>query len=183
MAWSGVLIYWAHQAYLPIPKFLVEKLHLHHRLAEGMGWHFLMMWFFTINGLAYIFYLGVSGEWKKIIPNKKDFKEIIPYILHDLKILGNGPAPRGPYNPAQKLAYTSAILMGVGLSLTGLAIYKPVQMGWITNLLGGYEAARFEHFALLISLSLFFVVHIIQVIRAGWSNFASMVAGSEIEKE
>jgi len=70
--------------------------------------------------------------------------------------------------------------MGLGSLLTGLAIYKPVQFGWLTRLLGGYEAARIEHFVLTIGYVLFFIVHVAQVVRAGWNNFRSMVAGFEI---
>jgi hypothetical protein len=64
--------------------------------------------------------------------------------------------------------------------ITGLAIYKPVQLGWLTWLLGGYEAARVEHFVLTLGYVLFFVVHISQVIRAGWNNFRAMVTGYEV---
>ena len=48
-------------------------------------------------------------------------------------------------------------------------------------MLGGYEWARWEHFWLMIGYILFFVVHVIQVIRAGWNNFRSMIAGYEIQ--
>jgi thiosulfate reductase cytochrome b subunit len=74
------------------------------------------------------------------------------------------------------------IVMGLGSVLTGLAIYKPVQIQWLTNLCGGYEAARAEHFILTVGYVLFFLIHIIQVILAGWNNFRAMVAGFEIIK-
>jgi len=70
--------------------------------------------------------------------------------------------------------------MGFGSILTGLAIYKPVQFSWITWLCGGYKAARLEHFILTIGYVLFFLVHIIQVIKAGWKNFKSMITGFEV---
>jgi thiosulfate reductase cytochrome b subunit len=73
--------------------------------------------------------------------------------------------------------------MGAGSVITGLAIYKPVQLGWLTELLGGYEFARLVHFALTIGYLLFFLIHLIQVVRAGWSNFQSIVTGYEIEHE
>ena len=56
-----------------------------------------------------------------------------------------------------------------GLSLlTGLAVYKPVQLHWLTAALGGYEWARWEHFWLTVCYVAFFVLHLAQVIRAGW---------------
>ena len=79
--------------------------------------------------------------------------------------------------------YFMIIVMGFGSIATGFAIYKPVQMQWLTNILGGYKAARLEHFALTIGYALFFVVHLAQVIRAGWNNFRSMITGFEIEKK
>jgi hypothetical protein len=70
--------------------------------------------------------------------------------------------------------------MGAGSLLTGLAIYKPVSFGWLTALLGGYEWARWEHFWLTVLYVLFFVVHVVQVILAGWNNFRSMIIGYEV---
>ncbi len=183
MVWSGILIYWANDAYVPIPDSIAKTFSLQNRLAEGMGWHFFIMWAFLINGLIYVTYLLISGDWKDIAPDRRIFKEAIAVLLHELKIKKVAPPLNGKFNAAQKLAYTGAILMGVGSILTGLAIYKPVTLGWLTELLGGYKAARFEHFLLMIGFVLFFIVHIIQVIRAGWNNFRAMVAGYEIEKD
>jgi thiosulfate reductase cytochrome b subunit len=90
------------------------------------------------------------------------------------------PPPRRKFNAAQQFAYTSIIVMGAGSLLTGLAIYKPVQFSWLTTLLGGYEWARWAHFWLTIGYVLFFLIHITQVIRAGWNNFRAMVVGYEM---
>jgi hypothetical protein len=65
--------------------------------------------------------------------------------------------------------------------LTGIAIYKPVQFGWLVALFGGYELARIIHFALTVGYCLFFLIHIAQVIKAGWNNFQAMVTGIEIK--
>ena len=61
--------------------------------------------------------------------------------------------------------------MGLGSLVTGLAIYKPTQTHWVTTLLGGYEMARWLHFWLTIGFCAFFLVHVGQVILAGWNNF------------
>jgi hypothetical protein len=74
------------------------------------------------------------------------------------------------------------VLMGAGSLITGVAIYKPAQAHWITTLLGGYEMARWEHFWLTIGFSIFFVVHVVQVMAAGWNNFRSMVSGYELQR-
>jgi hypothetical protein len=131
------------------------------------------------DGPAFLFYTAVSGEWRYLLPNRNSFREAIQVALHDLHLSKHQPPPR-KFNGAQQIAYTSVILMGAGSLLTGLSIYRPVQFAWLTTLLGGYEWARWEHFWLAIGYVLFFLVHIAQVIRAGWNNFRAMVTGYEV---
>ena len=73
--------------------------------------------------------------------------------------------------------------MGFGSLVTGLAIYKPVQFYWITWLCGGYNLARVIHFILTIGYVLFFMIHVVQVMLAGWKNFWSVIAGYEIKNK
>ena len=192
MIWSGLLIYWANDIYRvgwgdkTVLKFFPDSfnkaLNIPFRLAQGMSLHFMFMWFFAINGFLYVLYLLISGEWRLIFPNRKSLKESWLVVLHDLHIRKTAP-PQKKYNAAQRIAYTGVIFMGVGSLLTGLAIYKPVQFYWLTWLSGGYHFARILHFALTIGYVLFFVIHIVQVIIAGWNNFRSVISGYEIVKE
>ena len=189
MIWSGLLIYWAWHPYKIqvgdwvlvnfFPDWLFIALKLRRRLAEGMAWHFVFMWLFMINGLFYVGYTWVSGEWRYLMPDRHSFREAWEVVLHDLGIRKLPPL-QTKYNAAQKIAYSGVILMGLGSLLTGLAIYKPIQFAWVTWLFGGYTSARVIHFALTMGYLLFFVVHILQVIRAGWNNFRSMVAGFDV---
>jgi thiosulfate reductase cytochrome b subunit len=189
MIWSGLLIYWANDVYRIgiggftafhfFPDAVYSTLHVNNRLAEGMAWHFVFMWLFAINGVAYVIYTAVSGQWRYLVPNRTSFREAIQVTLYDLHLSKVHP-PRRKFNGAQQIAYTAIILMGLGSLLTGLAIWRPVQFGWLTWLLGGYQAARVEHFLLTIGYVMFFVVHIAQVIRAGWNNMRSMITGYEI---
>jgi thiosulfate reductase cytochrome b subunit len=190
MVWSGLLIYWANDVYrigwgnTTILKFFPDSFYkafkIPYSLAEGMSFHFVFMWLFAINGVLYFSYLIFSGEWRLIFPDKHSLKESWQVILHDLHIK-RGLPPQKKYNAAQRVAYTGVIVMGMGSLLTGLSIYKPIQFHRLCWLLGGYEWARAEHFILTILFTLFFVVHIVQVIIAGWNNFQSMVTGFEIE--
>jgi thiosulfate reductase cytochrome b subunit len=191
MIWSGLLIYWANDVYrlgwgnTTILKFFPDSFYkafkIPYSLAEGMSFHFVFMWLFAINGVLYFSYLIFSGEWRLIFPDKKSLKESWQVILHDLHIK-RGLPPQRKYNAAQRIAYTGVIFMGLGSLLTGLSIYKPIQFHRLCAMLGGYEWARAEHFILTILFTLFFVVHIVQVIIAGWNNFQSMVTGFEVEK-
>ena len=189
MIWSGLLIYWANAVYRIglgsitvfrfFPQGFFRALGMDHRLAEGMAWHFFFMWFFALNGIVYVAYTLFSGEWRYLVPSRQSFREAILVTLHDLH-LWKGKLPQRKYNGAQQIAYTCIIVMGFGSLVTGLAIYKPIQIGWLTGLLGGYPAARFEHFLLTLGYVLFFVIHIAQVIRTGWNNFRGMVSGYEL---
>ena len=192
MVWSGTLIYWANDKYaLAIgqwkifqfyPPGFYKALHIPFRLAEGMAWHFALMWFFFLNGFIYVLYTVISGEWRDLVPDRHSFKEAWQVVLHDLH-LSKKPLPERKYNAAQRIAYTGIIIMGFGSIITGLAIYKPTQFHWITWLCGGYETARVIHFILTIGYCLFFLVHVVQVILAGWNNFQAMVTGWEVVKK
>jgi thiosulfate reductase cytochrome b subunit len=189
MIWSGLLIYWANSVYgikvggkeiiAFFPKSFYQALHIPFRLAEGMAYHFVFMWLFFINGLLYVLYTLLSGEWKYLFPEKKSFREAWLVVLHDLHIRKTAPL-QTKYNAAQRIAYSAIIVMGLGSLISGLAIYKPVQFRLFTWLSGGYESARVIHFILTLGYCLFFVVHIIQVVIAGWKNFQSMITGFEV---
>jgi thiosulfate reductase cytochrome b subunit len=148
------------------------------RLAEGMGWHFFFMWLFAINGLAYVLFTIFSGQWRYLVPNRHSLSEAWQVVLHDLHIRKE-PLPKRKYNGAQQIAYTMIVVMGLGSLITGLAVYKPTQLSWPVWL-GGYTVARFIHFWLTMGYVAFFLVHIIQVFRAGWNNFRGMVTGREL---
>lgn len=177
MIFSGMLIYWAHDIYF-VPTTYFEKLGMAFELAKGMNLHFLFMWFFILNGIAYVSYTLLSGEWRELVPGRDALKEAFQVVLHDLGIRKE-PLPPKKFNAAQQIAYTGVVLMGAGSLLSGLAIYKPVQLAWLTTLMGGYPSARYIHFLLTIGYVLFFGMHITQVIRAGWNNFQAMVTGHE----
>jgi thiosulfate reductase cytochrome b subunit len=192
MIWSGLLIYWANDVYKIgfgstillkfFPTSFYKALNIPYRLSEGMAYHFMFMWLFFLNGIAYVLYTIISGEWRDLVPKKNSFKQAFQVLLHDLHIRKTAPVIIGKYNAAQRIAYSSIIVMGIGSILTGLAIYKPVQLGWLCTILGGYKFARILHFALTIGYVLFFLIHIFQVIRAGWNNFRAIITGFEVKK-
>ena len=198
MIYSGLLIYWAdsqhealnaHRVYRVgfgswtlfrlFPSWFYNNLHLKFQLAKGLGYHFFFMWFFALNGMAYVLYTIFSDHWRELLPMRHSFGEAIGVTLHDLGFNKRHP-PQSKFNGAQRIAYTGVILMGAGSLLTGLAIYKPTQLHVITALLGGYEMARWFHFWLTIVYVGFFLVHVAQVIRAGWNNFRAMIVGYQV---
>ncbi len=200
MIWSGLLIYWndsdnayrhAHQVYRVgvghwtlfrfFPAWFYKALNVPYHVTTGLGYHFFFMWIFALNGIAYVLFLAISGEWRFLLPQRRSLGDAVQVTLIDLHLRKGLPA-QTKYNGAQRIAYTSVILMGLGSLVTGLAIYKPTQTHWLTTALGGYEMARWEHFWLTVAFCAFFVVHVGQVILAGWNNFRSMISGFEVKR-
>jgi thiosulfate reductase cytochrome b subunit len=195
MIWSGLRIYWADVRdpfgfgvglvgwhwFDFLPDAVNERLGLERRLARGMAFHFTFGWLFTLNGIAYGIYTWRSGEWRHLLPDRYSVKDAVAVTKHDLFIRNKPLPPQGRYNGAQRLSYTAIIVMGAIAVLTGLAIYKPTQLNLLTTLFGGYESAKTIHFIVTIGFVAFFVIHILQVVRAGWANFASMITGYELE--
>ena len=186
MIWSGLLIYWAWDPYRIgwgdrtlvhfFPDGFYAALGVPRQLARGLAVHLFVAWGFTLNGIAYVLYTLVSGEWRHLVPDRHSLREAWGVALHDLRIRKEAP-PQGRYNAAQRITYSGVLLMGAGSVLSGLAIYKPTQLAWLAALFTGYQGARTVHFVLTLGYVAFFVVHIAQVIRAGWPNFRSMVTG------
>jgi len=149
---------------------------------KGLDFHFFFMWLFGLNGVAYVSYLALSGEWRTIVPTDKltqALKDAWGVVLFDLHLRKEEPR-RKKYNAAQKFAYTAVVVMGAVMLVTGFAIYKPTSAHWLTTLVGGYEMARWLHFWTTMSIMGFFVVHVVQVVLAGWNNFRSMITGVEV---
>ncbi len=190
MIWSGLRIYWAEDVYAFgigdwqwfafFPEVVYERLDLNRHLARGMAFHFAFGWLFVINGALYTVYLALSGEWRHILPDRRSPAEAAGVVLHDLHIRDDAP-PQGRYNAAQRIAYTIVLIMAAIVVVSGFAIYKPTQLHPLPLLFGGYQGARLIHFSMTIGIMLFFVVHLLQVVRAGWGNFRSMITGYQIE--
>jgi thiosulfate reductase cytochrome b subunit len=60
----------------------------------------------------------------------------------------------------QKLLYVGVIFAGVVIVFSGLSIWKPVQFQALTNFFGGYNTARYVHFAAMTAIVSFLVVHV-----------------------
>lgn len=142
-----------------------EALTLGGWLAGARSWHFAFAWLFVANALVYLVYFVASGEWRdRLFSPRRDARHAWLTLLHDLRLRRGPLEPHGLYNGMQRLAYTAVLLLGVLTVASGLVLYKPVQLGWLTALLGGYDAARALHLLLLAALAAFTVVHVVQVL-------------------
>ena len=127
-------------------------------LGGALLWHFAAMWLLMVNGLIYLA-LGIStGRFrKKLLP-------ITPGgVISDAKAALTGKLSHDDltkYNYVQKLLYAGIIVIGILIVLSGLAIWKPVQLQWLTALFGGYAVARYVHFICMAAIVGFMVVHV-----------------------
>jgi thiosulfate reductase cytochrome b subunit len=128
-------------------------------LAGALLWHFAAMWLLAVNGLIYVVLGILTGRFRR---------QLFP--LRPREVIADASAAlRGKlahddlsvYNAVQKLLYLGVILAGVVIVLSGMAIWKPVQMQELTALFGGYDAARYVHFFAMATIVGFLVIHII----------------------
>jgi len=127
-------------------------------LAGALLWHFAAMWLLVVNGIVYVTLGFATGRFRrKLLP-------IHPSeILRDLNAALAFKLPHDDlshYNAVQKVLYAGIILTGVVIVLSGLSIWKPVQFQELTALFGGYDTARYVHFAAMAAIVAFLVVHI-----------------------
>jgi thiosulfate reductase cytochrome b subunit len=143
-------------------------------LAGALQWHFAAMWLLVLNGIVYVTYGIASGHFrKKLLP-------LTPRaVLRDALAALRGKLAHDDlavYNAAQRAAYLAIILCLVVLVLSGLAIWKPVQLQEIAALMGGYEGARLLHFFAMALMVFIVLVHIVMVILVPRS-FPTMITG------
>jgi thiosulfate reductase cytochrome b subunit len=142
-------------------------------LAGALQWHFAVLWLLTINGLIYLLYSALSGHFRKDLTPIR-FKSLV----EDLKraLTGKLTHESGVYNALQRTAYVGVIVVIVLLVLSGLALWKPVQLQELAAILGGYEGARLVHFFAMCFLVAFVVVHVIMVLLVP-RTLPSMITG------
>ena len=127
-------------------------------LGGALLWHFAAMWLLMVNGLIYLVLGFVTGRFrKKLLP-------ITPGgVISDTRAALTGKLSHDDltrYNQVQKLLYAGVIIIGILIVLSGLAIWKPVQLQYLTALFGGYDAARYVHFFCMAGIVAFVVVHV-----------------------
>jgi thiosulfate reductase cytochrome b subunit len=132
-------------------------------LAGARHIHFALAWFLALNAALYVAYLIASGEWRRRAFNlRRDSLNAVQTGLHYLRVR-KAPPEEGLYNGLQRFAYTSAILLGAIEVLSGLALWKPVQLSFLAALFGGYDGARAAHLLGLVALVLFTLGHLVLV--------------------
>ena len=128
-------------------------------LAGALLWHFAAMWLLVINGVAYASLGILTGRFRaKLFPIR------LREVMRDFFAALRGKLSHDDlsvYNAVQKLLYAGVLGAGVVIVLSGLSIWKPVQFWWLTAFFGGYNTARYVHFAAMASIVTFLTVHIV----------------------
>jgi thiosulfate reductase cytochrome b subunit len=145
-------------------------------LAGGLNWHFALAWPFVITGLVYIGFLVISGEWRTLLFRPRDIRPAIEMQAYYLRLRRDHPS-QGKHNALQKLAYTLVVALGAVAALSGFAIYKPVQLGWLATLFGGYELARYWHFVSVWLFVGFTLLHVALVFLVDPASLRGMITG------
>jgi len=128
-------------------------------LAGALNWHFAAMWVLAINGIVYVALGFISGRFRrKLLPIWP--RQVIADATAALT-LKLSYQDLTVYNAVQKLAYVGVLIAGVVVVLSGLALWKPIQLQELTALFGGYEAARYVHFFAMAAIVGFLVMHIV----------------------
>lgn len=133
-------------------------------LAGARHWHFAFGWFLALNGAVYVLYLALSGEWRRrLFLPRRDTRNALGTLAFYLRLRKHAPEQE-LYNGLQRLAYTGTLVLGILSVFSGLALYKPVQLGLLASLLGGYDPARAIHLLVLVLFALFTVGHVVMVL-------------------
>jgi thiosulfate reductase cytochrome b subunit len=143
-------------------------------LAGALLWHFAAMWLLAVNGLVYLVLGVLTGRFRrKLVPIRP------ADVLSDARAALTGKLNHDDlsvYNAVQKLLYLGVILAGIVIVLSGLAIWKPVQLQELTALFGGYDAARYVHFFAMATIVGFLIVHVIMALLVP-KSLRAMITG------
>jgi len=150
-------------------------------LGAARVWHFAMMWVLVATGIVYVGFIYLHGEWRDLVPRRGDARDVLEMTKFYLYQRKTHP-PHGKHNAMQKLTYFIMPFVGAVIVLTGIAIWKPVTLGWLTALFGGYVWARFWHFCGMLTLVSLSVVHVFMVISVDPYSLRSMTTGGHSER-
>ena len=160
-------------------------------LTAGRSWHFFFAWVLVIKGAIYLIAGALNRHFQRDLkPTRAELR--LSHILKDLWDHMRLRYPKGEaakrYNILQKLAYLSVIfglfplVILTGLTMSpGFNAIAPI----LLDIFGGRQSARTLHFIAASGLVLFVLVHLSQVVLAGfWNELRSMITGRyEIKPE
>ncbi|TMQ67413.1 MAG: hypothetical protein E6K78_05050 [Candidatus Eisenbacteria bacterium] len=155
------------------------------QLAVALRLHWVLAYLFMLNGALYLLGLAAGGGWRALVPRASDILDAFRMIRFYLGVVPMAilrrPWPHPPvhskYNALQRAAYFAMPVLGTLVVLSGWAMHKPVQLGWLERMFVNYNGARIVHLGCMLGLGGFIVPHVVLVIADGWDTFRSMIVG------
>lgn len=145
-------------------------------LGGARHWHFAMMWVLVVNGLIYIAFVYLHGEWRDLVPRRGYFRDAWEMMKFYVFARRDHPV-QGKHNALQRGVYFILPWVGLLAVLTGIAIWKPVQLAPLTDLFGGYVWARYWHFIAMTLLVALSVVHVFMVFAVDPYSLRAITTG------
>jgi len=145
-------------------------------LAGARNWHFASMWLLVVNGLVYLGFIYLHGEWRDLVPRRglaRDAWEMIKFYL----VLRRDHPHQDKHNAIQRLVYFSMPIVGLVAVLSGIAIWKPVQLSPLTAVFGGFVWARYWHFLAMVVLVALSLGHVFMVFAVDPYSLRSIITG------
>ncbi|MBC7433358.1 MAG: cytochrome b/b6 domain-containing protein [Rubritepida sp.] len=146
--------------------------------AEHLLWHFAAMWLLVVNGLVYLAYGFITGRFRQqLLPISAT--EVIGDVRNALR-LNFAHEDLTIYNSVQKLLYIGVMLAAIVQVFSGLAIWKPVQLSWLTTLFGGFQGARLAHFLGMAAIAGFLAIHVALAVLVPKTLWAMLTGGPRV---
>ncbi|HVU96040.1 MAG TPA: cytochrome b/b6 domain-containing protein [Puia sp.] len=139
----------------------------------GRSLHFLNAWVFVVTGLIYLLTaLYTQHVRRNLLPGRREmsFRSVARDFADHVRrrvVFVKGPQ----YGVLQKLSYCVVLFFLIPVTvLTGLTMSPAVTASnpWLLTLFFGAQSARTLHFFCAVLLILFFVVHVIMIVRSGF---------------
>jgi thiosulfate reductase cytochrome b subunit len=173
--YTGDPRYWVYDHFGLGPRYLAGALRLHWALAYP----------FMLVGVLYVLGLALGGGWRALLPRRSDAGDALRMMRYYAGVIPMAvlrrPWPHPPmrfkYNALQRAAYFGMGVCGVLVVLSGWAMHKPVQLGWLERMFVNYDVARIVHFGCMLAFAGFIVPHVVLAIADGWDTVRSMVVG------
>ena len=148
-------------------------------LATGRVVHFFFAWVLVITLLGWFVGSLINGHLRRdIAPRTADLRNLPQDIVNHAKLKFHHTRD---YNTLQKLAYGGVLFVILPLIiLTGLAMSPTMNtvIPFLADILGGRQTARTIHFAMMLLLVGFFIIHILMIVAAGPLNeLRSIITG------
>ncbi|MEB3265170.1 MAG: cytochrome b/b6 domain-containing protein [Cyanobacteriota bacterium] len=131
-------------------------------LAGGRYWHFGLMGLFAL----------VLGSWLLLLLSLRRRRLALAGDLQTLGASGNAGRRR---LAGHRLIYSLMLALLALALLTGLAMFKPASLWWLSGLFGSWQTLRLWHFATVPAMALLVLAHGLMAWRVGgWRLLRTM---------